>query len=580
MGVTITTSPPSLSENTVVSNSLSPRGFHWRSSERLLVWCVTLLLGLIFSLATMFEMNPDGISYLHLADFVALGRWRDVIDGCWSPLYPVLLGIAGAALKPTPYWEAPMVHAVNFLIYVAAFWSFRFFLASVRRHQEQAPARADSAGFPIDFNGTAESISVHVLFLVVTLTWIGLAAVTPDLLVAALVFGACGLAIRMRTRDDQRGYLVLGAVAGFGYLAKAVMFPLAFPLLLTAAWNPGRLRSSATRFALSLAGFLVVSTPQIVAVSRLAGHLTYADTGGMAYAREVNGYSRYWTGEPDGSGTPSHPIRVLHKNPTVYEYSVKEPLSSYPLWDRPTVWMAGIKPRFDLPAQLAVTSSILKFYVTLLASIIAIGVFLFLCRERTRLSADYVSPIVSAIAAFGLYALVFAESRYLAAWAIVLLVAFAATLRFPAALRTAVSAAFVVLAMFQATTAIGQVSQSVERAVDFVPGDPAANQQSQVAARIRAMGIPQGARLASIGIGHDEYWARLARVQIAMEISRPAHYWDAPDSVKRTVLDSFRRAGALAVVTRHGPRAGPGEPWKSTGLGGYYVLSLAAEDSI
>jgi hypothetical protein len=580
MGVPINTRPPSLPDDTAASSLRPPPDFHWRSSERLIVWCVTVLLGLIFSLAAMFEMNPDGISYLHLSDFVALGRWKDVIDGCWSPLYPVLLGVAGAIVKPSPYWEAPMVHAVNFLIYIAAFWSFRFFLSSVRRHQELAAARPGSSGNPIDFSGTAESISIHVLFLVVTLTWIGLAAVTPDLLVAAIVFAACGLAMRLRTRESRRDHIALGAIAGVGYLAKAVMFPLAFPLLLTAAWTPGRLRLSAVRFALSLAGFLVVSAPQIAAVSKIAGHLTYADTGGMAYAREVNGYSRYWTGEPEGSGTPVNPIRVLHKNPTVYEYAVEEPLSSYPLWDRPTVWMAGITPRFDLPAQFAVTSSILKFYLTLLASLIAIGAFLFLCRERTRLSADYVTPIASAIAAFGLYALVFAESRYLAAWAVVLLVAFAATLRFPAALRTAVSAAFVILALFQGTTAIGQVSESVERVIDFVPGDPAANQQSQVAARIRAMGIPQGARLASIGIGHDEYWARLARVQIAMEVSRPAHYWDAPDSVKRTVLESFRKAGASAVVTRHGPPEGPGEPWKTTGLGGYYVLSLAAVNSI
>ena len=116
--------------------------------------------------------------------------------------------------------------------------------------------------------------------------------------------------------------------------------------------------------------------------------------------------------------------------------------------------------------------------------------------------------------------------------------------------------------------------------IDFVPGDPAANRQSQVADRLRSMGLQSGARVASIGIGHDEYWARLARVQIAMEISRPAHYWDASDSVKRAVLDTFRRAGATAVVTRHGPPEGPGEPWKSAGLGGYYVLSLAAGDSI
>ena len=425
------------------------------------MWCATLLLGLIFSLATMFEMNPDGISYLHLSDFVALGRWRDVVDGCWSPLYPVLLGIAGAVLEPSPYWEAPMVHAVNFLIYIAAFAGFRFFLASVRRHQELSAQRQGSPGMAIDFNGTAESISVHVLFLVVTLTWIGLAAVTPDLLVAAIVFAACGLAVRLRTHHGRGGYIALGAVAGVGYLAKAVMFPLAFPLLLTAAWTPGRFRLSATRLILSLLGFLAVSAPQVAAVSRIAGHITYAETGAMAYAREVNGYSRYWTGEPEGSGTPLNPIRVLHRNPTVYEYTVNEPLSSYPLWDRPTVWMQGITPRFDLPAQAAVTGSIVRFYLTLLASLIAIGAFLFLCREKTRLSADYLAPMGAAVAAFGLYALVFAESRYLAAWALVLLVAFAATLRFPPTLKTAVSAAFAILAMFQASTAVGQVSKSV-----------------------------------------------------------------------------------------------------------------------
>ncbi|HSE47255.1 MAG TPA: hypothetical protein VLA89_18185, partial [Gemmatimonadales bacterium] len=40
-----------------------------------------------------FALNPDGVSYLDLANLVASGDWASLVQGYWSPFYPALIGI-------------------------------------------------------------------------------------------------------------------------------------------------------------------------------------------------------------------------------------------------------------------------------------------------------------------------------------------------------------------------------------------------------------------------------------------------------------------------------------------------------
>src|SRR6266704_6885585 len=100
---------------------------------RICCWIVALALGAAQAWTTRFTMNPDGISYLDIGDAYWRGDWHNAINAYWSPLYSWILGFFLKVLKTTAYWEYPMVHLVNFLIYAAALGCFEFFLVTVIR---------------------------------------------------------------------------------------------------------------------------------------------------------------------------------------------------------------------------------------------------------------------------------------------------------------------------------------------------------------------------------------------------------------------------------------------------------------
>jgi hypothetical protein len=52
-----------------------------------------------------FALNPDGVSYLDLANRVASGDWASLVQGYWSPFYPALIGIlSGSPDAIRPRW--------------------------------------------------------------------------------------------------------------------------------------------------------------------------------------------------------------------------------------------------------------------------------------------------------------------------------------------------------------------------------------------------------------------------------------------------------------------------------------------
>src|SRR6266851_4941539 len=93
-------------------------------------WIVALTLGAAQAWVTRFTMNPDGVSYLDIGDAYWRSDWHNAINAYWSPLYSWVLGFFLKVLKPSAYWEYPVAHFVNFLIYVAMLASFEFFLAT------------------------------------------------------------------------------------------------------------------------------------------------------------------------------------------------------------------------------------------------------------------------------------------------------------------------------------------------------------------------------------------------------------------------------------------------------------------
>src|SRR4051812_46570039 len=66
------------------------------------MWLVCLLLAAGAAWLTRRTMNPDGISYLDLADAWRHGQWDHALSEYWSPLYSWLLGLWLTLVQPAP----------------------------------------------------------------------------------------------------------------------------------------------------------------------------------------------------------------------------------------------------------------------------------------------------------------------------------------------------------------------------------------------------------------------------------------------------------------------------------------------
>src|SRR6266566_1568212 len=155
---------------------------------RIIFWTIAVFMGLIQAWVSRFSMNPDGISYLDMGDGFWRGDWRMLLNGYWSPLYGFVVGLALKILKPSPYWEFPVVHLVNFLIYLLALISFDFFLREFikTRTRDQEAALPEYLWLTIGY----------LLFISSSLLLITLGVVSPDMCVATCVYLAAALLLR------------------------------------------------------------------------------------------------------------------------------------------------------------------------------------------------------------------------------------------------------------------------------------------------------------------------------------------------------------------------------------------------
>jgi hypothetical protein len=96
-----------------------------------------------------------------------------------------------------------------------------------------------------------------------------------------------------------------------------------------------------------------------------------------------------------------------------------------------------------------------------------------------------------------------------------------------------------------------------------------------IASRLKSLGLRPGDHVAVVGNAFDGYWARLAKVQISMEVVDDAKYWSASDSVRNEVNDAFRKAGAVAIIANENAPASLGSAWIPLGVEGNYLLRLS-----
>jgi hypothetical protein len=547
------------------------------SKLRLAAFAVVVMAGLIRVWVGRYSMNPDGICYLDLGDAFFRRKWFDVVNGYWSPLYAWLLGAGLFVAKPSHWWEFPVAHAVNFVIYLAAFVACEFFLRSLLQQQRRESHPEDNA------QPLSESYLLAIgysLFLWTSLELIPIWDLSPDMLVAAFVYLIAGLLLRIRFHSSVPLFIALGAALGFAYLAKAVMFPLAFAFILIGLFCVPR-GKRLLYVSLVSSTFLAVSAPWLAALSHAKGRLDFGDSGHLSYSALVNPGGRLlnWQGERPGSGVPVHATRKIHDNPPVYEFATPIGGTYPPAYD-PSYWDEGRKSIFDLRRQLRVIKEHLLLYAELLLrnqSGLLAGVLAFVlaggASSRKAISGNW--PLfLMFLAAAGLYALVHVEPRFIGAYVTIFWMAILCGIRLSGA-ETRRMAEYVALAIV--VTILLSVADGTMRAIR-AGGPYSARDQIVVADEIEKMGLHAGDHIAILGDGNWAYWARLGKLKIVstvVSINTPA-FWAETPAEREDVYRLLAGTGARAVVSAQVPPSNARDGWERIGTTDLYLRWLSS----
>jgi hypothetical protein len=146
------------------------------------------------------DISPDGVAYLDLSDAIVHGRPADLINGYWSPVYPVVVGLLRLALAwtpiATPYWEFTILHLASFIGFVLSLWTFEWFL--------DALTSAGTGWKQQPFASPVGRATAYAFFGVTSLYMISVRGTLPDFFLAAATYAAFGCLLRLRDRPSDR----------------------------------------------------------------------------------------------------------------------------------------------------------------------------------------------------------------------------------------------------------------------------------------------------------------------------------------------------------------------------------------
>jgi hypothetical protein len=339
--------------------------------------------------------------------------------------------------------------------------------------------------------------------------------------------------------------------------------------------------------------FLLFSVPLIWGISTAKGRLTFGDAGTLTYVRYVNGVPYpHWQGEPAGSGTPKHPSRKILDHPPIYEFGT--PVGgTYPISYDPSYWYEGVVARVDVEQQLGLVLTSALFYFDLFlrrqGALAAAVLVMYWMGSRRRFGIlDLIRRwglVLVALAAFGMYALVYVEGRYIGVFVVLFWADVLANVRLPGSMtsKRLTSALGAIMVLFVLLDLGAFEIKGYSDLLNNRNPDPGVGQQArspswpgEVAEELYGLGVQQGDKVAVIGYGFGSFWARLARVQIVAEMlsSQADPFWMGNPALQSEVIQAFANTGARAIVAEDVPNYASLVGWHQVGDSDYYVYLL------
>ncbi len=554
-------------------------------------WLLAIVLGFAHVWADHhYLMNADAMSYIDIAEAYLRRDWPTAVNSYWSPLYSWLIALGLAIARPSPYWKFAVVHLVNFGMYLFALSCFCFLMREMLRRQRSK--RGEYLAHYMDTLPDWALLALgYSLFIWSSLFLVTVQLESPDMLVAAFVYLATALLLRIRRQPSSWApFALLGVFLGLGFLAKSVMLLLTPVFLIAATVAARNIRRGLPRVAVALVLFLLVAGPFIYAMSKSKGTLTTGRSGRLNYLWAINRVrNTHWQGDEPNSGTPKHTTRKIFDNPPAFEFS--EPVGgTYPVWYDPTYWYEGSVSHFDFGQQVRVFVGAIAAYFELLQNrgvnyglLIGLLAFYILSGRGRLLVYDFIDQwllIVPAIAGLGLYALVNVQGRYVASFLILLWLALFMSVRVhntPNALRFARSISIALIAVIVITTVASSYREIGLTLRQVINGeDPVAHEQWQVAEGLRELGVTPNDKVAFIGDSFRVFWAYLLGVRVTAEVRRDSviDFWQASPAVKGDVINAFAGTGVKAVITEEPPVGMDLSGWRKIRDTDYYVYLL------
>jgi hypothetical protein len=524
------------------------------------IWAGMICCWLIEAFSYRHTVFPDANSYFDLAWFCVRGHWKGLVNGYWSPAFPVLLSFPLRILHGH-LQEIMIAHLTNVLVLIGALACFEYLFKELENY---------AALHWLAFEETERGLAMpylratgYALFF-----WLSLYATppsqeTPDALAMALVLLAAGILVRIASGTTHWfWFAALGAVLGIGYLAKAALFLLAFVFLSAAALASKNWGRAVRGLLAGLLTFAFVAGPFVLLLSKSKGRFTFGDSGAINYAEFVDGVKLLtnWQGGPPGSGMPIHPTRKLMSSPAVFEFAT--PIEgTYPPSNDQSYWYDGVRPHFELKGQLLVLwrtiDDYFSIFVKLGAMAAGFGVLLGFgggLQEYWPRFRRLYFLWVPGLAALALYALVYTELRYVAGFILLLWAAAFFSLRVPRngmgeSLEKAATVAILMLLGAQITWSMTHAAFRAVSKSEFVAAD--------VVAALREAGVQSGDPVAVIGNPPTSgYWAHLAGIKIVEEIpdEEIPNFLSANSDQRIKSLRVLGETGAKVVVSSNLPQ--------------------------
>ena len=499
---------------------------------------VVLLLGVLDAWRFIsYQANPDGVSYIDIAQAFAREGPGALVNGYWSPLFPALIGIAYRLSPPTLDTMYPIAHLVGFAVFVIATLAFHHLLTAARRHIAGVGALPDRTQIVVVALGWA----VYTLYI---LKGVGVQLLTPDMGVSAIAFWLAASALSLGAAPwTTRRWIITGAVLAIGYWWKAILFPVGLAWFLVAGFVALRRRDGTRGPAAAAGTFAALALVVAIPVSLQTGRVTFGETGRLNYLWYVNNAPYVWERcRPPGVGDAAAerfgriaPDSLVSTAPLTCLLSSPAEGATMPMWDDPSRYYREAHPRPDIPRQLrAIRNNVnylrdgireygpVTFVAFALVGLVALGAAARNARRagRIALAAPIIGTLLAAPVAF--YLLVYVEFRHLAPFVAIACV-FAAWLtvsHWKSGARIALAALVLATLSDLVTRVSGQTLIGMALARSAVSGrSPERIPVTQVVARsLRSSGLEPGTRVASLYNAWNPEWAQLAGLKIRAHV--------------------------------------------------------------